>query len=124
MRVNEILVVEECCNCHVLFAIPEDMQRRLRETHHSFYCPNGHSQSYTDKTEAQKLQAQLQAERERTQFWRDEEGRTKKALTATKGQLTKTKNRVANGVCPCCHRSFVQLERHMSTKHPEFAVPA
>lgn len=27
--------------------------------------------------------------------------------------------RIHNGVCPCCNRSFVNLQRHMKTKHPE-----
>lgn len=29
------------------------------------------------------------------------------------------KKRVQGGACPCCNRHFVQLERHMATKHPE-----
>jgi chemotaxis response regulator CheB len=40
--------------------------------------------------------------------------------SATRAQLTKTKKRVANGVCPCCNRTFKQLARHMKAKHPEF----
>jgi hypothetical protein len=27
--------------------------------------------------------------------------------------------RVRSGLCPCCKRSFVNLKRHMATKHPE-----
>ena len=29
--------------------------------------------------------------------------------------------RVHNGVCPCCNRSFQNLQKHMKTKHPEIA---
>ena len=39
---------------------------------------------------------------------------------AAKGQLTKVKKRVGNGVCPCCTRSFTDLARHMESKHPAY----
>lgn len=41
----------ECCNCGVFFAITADLERNLRKTKNSFYCPNGHSQSYSKSTE-------------------------------------------------------------------------
>lgn len=37
-----------------------------------------------------------------------------------KGVATRLKNRAAHGVCPCCNRTFQQLARHMSAKHPDF----
>jgi len=43
---------------------------------------------------------------------------------AIRGELTKLKKRVTNGVCPCCHRSFQNLRRHMATKHPNEAKDA
>jgi hypothetical protein len=27
---------------------------------------------------------------------------------------------VANGVCPCCNRTFQNLARHMAGKHPDY----
>lgn len=38
----------------------------------------------------------------------------------TKAAHTRTKNRIAKGVCPCCSRTFLDLQRHMQTKHPDF----
>ena len=32
--------------------------------------------------------------------------------------------RVGHGVCPCCNRTFGDLYRHMSTKHPGYAAEA
>jgi hypothetical protein len=46
--------------------------------------------------------------------------RHKRVAAVYKGKHTQLKKRVANGVCPCCHRSFVALRRHIETKHPEF----
>jgi hypothetical protein len=115
------LIVQDCCNCGMTFAVPADYDKRRRNDHKSFYCPAGHPQSYTGKTEEQKQRER--AERlERQLANRDEDLRSARAsLTATKGVLTKTKKRVANGVCPCCNRSFANLGRHMAGQHPEFA---
>lgn len=44
----------ECCNCHIIFAVPKEFQQKMRETHEFFYCPNGHSQHYTGKSTAEK----------------------------------------------------------------------
>lgn len=33
---------------------------------------------------------------------------------------TRIKNRVKNGVCPCCNRTFENLARHMQAKHSDF----
>lgn len=74
-----------------------------------------------------ELESKLQQEQEATRYWRvsyeDEESQhksTKRQLGTTKAQLTKTKKRVSNGVCPCCNRTFKQLARHMENKHPEY----
>jgi len=52
---------------------------------------------------------------------RERAERTERRLSAQKGVTTRIKNRVANGVCPCCKRSFTDLRRHMETKHPKYA---
>ena len=30
------------------------------------------------------------------------------------------RDRVKNGVCPCCNRSFTSLWQHIKNEHPEF----
>ncbi len=113
------LTQEECCNCSVTFAIPTTMYTRLRQTGGNFYCPNGHSQHYTE-TENQKLQKQIAQERQRREWAESARDVAQKHESAAKGQLTKVKNRVANGACPCCNRTFQNLHRHMKSKHPDF----
>lgn len=115
-------IMEECCNCGVPFFLPLYLQKRLLETHKSFYCPNGHSMSYTGKTEAQKLQDKLvelqnqanKREQELQDKWLDTLGE--------KNKLEKQLKKVHNGTCPCCKRSFQNLERHMQSKHPELVT--
>lgn len=48
------------------------------------------------------------------------------AEKSLKSEITKRRKiekRVANGVCPCCNRTFEDLARHMSTKHKDYALP-
>lgn len=53
----------ECCNCGVVFGISAYHNKQFLESHKWFYCPNGHPQHYTGKTEAEKLSEQLAEEK-------------------------------------------------------------
>ena len=104
------LMIEECCNCGMLFAMSSDFQRRRRDSGEFFYCPSGHSQHYTEST-VDKLKRDLKAKDRRLEIAvkdAQRETRRRRALQA----------RVINGVCPDCNRSFTNLRRHMETKHP------
>lgn len=46
---------ETCCKCNVIYWITTEHQKRLIRCKNTFYCPNGHSQSYKGATEAQKI---------------------------------------------------------------------
>ena len=54
----------ECCNCAVIFGVPPQWNINRRETKQTFYCPNGHPQSYT-KSDADRLREQLEAEKKK-----------------------------------------------------------
>ncbi|GAA4681275.1 hypothetical protein [Phytohabitans rumicis] len=121
------LVAIDCCSCGVVFGLSEGHHRQLRRTGQRFFCPNGHSQSYTE-TEADRLRKQLatvEQQRDRARanatHYQDQAEATERVLRATRGQVTKLKKRVANGVCPCCNRSFANLARHMAGQHPDYA---
>lgn len=47
--------VIECCNCHVQFCVTQEHEAKLVETKETFYCPNGHPQSYTGKSNKQVI---------------------------------------------------------------------
>lgn len=119
-------VGETCCTCGVQFALSLDTYNRRHNEGGLFYCPNGHSQHYTKsentrlKEEIAKKDAAIEAERRRTEWLRADARRLEKQRNAYKGVITKTKNRVGNGVCPCCTRSFQNLKRHMHHKHPAY----
>lgn len=126
------LVTEQCCACGVLFAMTSNFNQQCRDNPDKwFYCPVGHRQHYTGQSLAEKLRLAHERNELLSQMVanRDEDLRAERAGHAvTKGKLTKTRNRlcstqrrVAAGVCPCCHRTFQQLARHMAGQHPEYS---
>ena len=112
---STILVSQTCISCGVQFAMPEELDNRLRQTHKSFFCPNGHIQNYVGKTEAEKLREELKRKEAEIAGIVDE----KYAALHQVQTLEKKLKRVHNGTCPCCKRSFQNLKKHMASKHPE-----
>lgn len=121
------LETTECSACGIIFAMPDYFLNDLRVSGRKFCCPNGHS-LWFGKSEADKLKIELKrAERQAKLYeqWyqaeQEDHQHTRRRLAATQGVVTKTKKRIANGVCPCCNRHFVNLHRHMETKHPDYS---
>jgi 5,10-methylenetetrahydrofolate reductase len=114
--------VYECANCGMPFGVSADFVERRRKDHASFHCPRGHSQSFDQESEAERLRRMLtEANAKATalaQRAANAEAAEQKAETARR----KLEKRVRAGVCPCCSRSFINLKRHMATKHPEKAA--
>ena len=50
-----------CANCGMAFAMTKDKAGRLRQSHNTFYCPSGHPQSFTAKTDAERVEERLRA---------------------------------------------------------------
>lgn len=110
----------ECGECGIVFGMTDTYYEKRLEDHRTWYCPNGHPRAYLGKSEAEKLQQRLTNERELRRETEQRLERERRAHRATKGKLTKTKNRVAAGVCPCCNRTFQNLGRHMQGQHPDY----
>lgn len=119
----------ECCSCHTLFAMTQELyEQKLRQRHdqdkRAFYCPQGHAQWFTGETEAQRLQRQIQWEKERADRNHQSYISAERSARAQRGLVTRMRNRVHNGVCPDCKRTFQNLRRHMATKHSTPAAEA
>lgn len=119
-----LLETLSCGECGIPFAMPVEFLAWARKTPSvTFYCPLGHPRHFPVKTLAQKLRESREAlSRERAQH-----DQTRASLVATKASATRARNerdrlktRAANGVCPCCNRTFKQLAAHMKTKHPDY----
>lgn len=127
------LEIETCIQCGVKYGMDAEFRRMRKEDHKLFYCPAGHGQHYTGKSEAEKLKEQTQALQEQlrskqeTLDWyaqrntnlHTELTKQKYSNRALKAAKTKIMNRVKNGVCPCCNRTFQNLQNHFITVHPE-----
>ncbi len=113
------MVIEECVRCGIVFGVTRSYQRQLKDKGINFYCPNGHGQSYTETAEMrlnQKLR-EIQGQLAQKELEIIAEA---KAREVEYRKVKRLEKRMANGVCPCCHRQFIQMTRHMRTKHPEF----
>jgi hypothetical protein len=125
-------VMETCPNCKVQHSIPMHLYTAAQQAapNISIYCPNGHKWHY--KSEAQvreedlirqerdRLKQRLAEKDDDIKLARDQRDHQEKRAIALKGHVTRIKNRVAAGVCPCCNRTFGNLAAHMATKHKDY----
>jgi hypothetical protein len=124
---KDSLIVRCCATCGIYYAVSEQWQKEKVRTKGTFYCPNGCCREFRGENEEERLRKALEQEKEVARRLResalDYKNRAEainRQLIAAKGQQTKLKKRIANGVCPCCKRSFCNLSRHMKSQHPDF----
>lgn len=123
------LDVLHCGECGISFAVPDNWRAQRIKDQSTWYCPNGHPRAFTGESEAQRLRRELERTKQNlatqielrraSQKEAEHEARERRKLRT---RLKHTKERIKNGVCPCCHRSFVQLAKHMATMHPRYAA--
>lgn len=125
--------VEIRCWCSIAIAIPKTLheyyvrENAAKPGSVALHCPLGHSFIPGKHTEIDRLRDELARARHREEqaaaardvAWLTVRLRDRQ-IAARKGQLTRLKNRVGNGVCPCCNRYFANLHRHMDKQHPEW----
>jgi hypothetical protein len=126
-------LVVTTCWCGMRHAVPEELRDFQLRQHRNgseitaIYCPLGHGHVPSGKGEAARLAEQLEQERAKVQRQKDfaarmiaERDQAEASARSYKGAATKARKRAAAAVCPCCKRSFVQLRRHLATKHPDY----
>lgn len=126
------LTAINCGLCGGVYAISERYREQKHLASGFWNCPyckadwgygeseNGKlkKQLAQEKHNAEQTQARLREERDRA---RHREAVAERRRAAMKGQVTRIKNRVGKGVCPCCNRTFLNLQRHMEKKHSDWA---
>lgn len=115
-----------CPVCGAVYALGTKYRNKRIEDGASWYCPNGHSLSFTDSTKKklERALAQRDEERRMREAAQADASNARKAQAATRTTLRKLRARVGAGVCPCCTRTFQQLARHMKSKHPHYRTRA
>jgi hypothetical protein len=123
------MYVLTCASCGVVFGITSEYEAARREDARTFHCPNGHTLSWKE-SEADRLKKERDSAirqrdwaNQREQATRDQLQASERSLRATKGHITRLRNKIANGVCPVpgCHRYFENVHRHITGQHPEWA---
>jgi hypothetical protein len=119
----------DCIHCGFDVLMPASFKTQRRNDHKTFHCtscggsmhwPAGTSETEKLRKELESAQRQATFHRENAASERAAREKTERRLSATRGAKTRIVNRIKNGVCPCCNRTFVNLLQHMSTQHPEF----
>lgn len=100
--------VIECCACCLPFGVTSYFGQQRREDHQTFYCPAGHSNYYPAETDIEKERRKSRVLADQVRMEREQRERLERQL-----------KRVHKGTCPKCNRHFVNVERHMKTKHKE-----
>lgn len=118
-----------CYRCKEPIWFTRESYRTYQRNSQTWHCLHGHEQHFPPgKTEAEKLRAQLEQERQfrqraeqRVAQAQDEAQAERRRANGYKGHAAKLAKRAKAGICPCCNRHFTQLARHMAAKHPAFA---
>lgn len=115
---NGQLTVVDCGTCGIVYAIPSEVERRLRywtsaaskTNYASTYCPNGHHWHYTGLNSTQ-------VERERAEAAERELAVARAQRDAAERETKRLKKRAEAGVCADCNRTFANVARHVRSKH-------
>ena len=129
LTVSTQLTAQTCPDCGGVYAIAQEYKDEARKKggfKQCWTCPYCKTVRGFGEGEADRLRAQI-AELERSRKWEEQQrlnaereaNHFRKSRDGIKGALAKERKRVGNGVCPCCNRTFVNLQRHMVTKHPK-----
>lgn len=119
------LTVLSCGDCHIPFAIPENLYNNVYGDGSYFYCPNGHRIHYHE-TDNERLKNELARTKTSLLRERDAHAFTERQRRAEKGAKTKLKKRTMAGVCPVpgCKRHFQNVQAHIERMHPDHKIEA
>jgi len=115
------LIEIQCGTCGVWHAIPQQMYDTLKAEGGFWHCPNGHQRGWPTGS----IRAERDRLKQRVAQLEDEAKEERAARIAAdmmraeaEKKLVASKRRALAGVCPCCSRTFQNVQRHMKTKHP------
>jgi len=112
-----------CGVCHIRFAMPTSLFAQCKEQGHKkpFWCPAGHELIFRD-SELDQVRRERDRLKQMNAQLHEEARIAVRARTAAEAEVKRHQRRAKAGLCPCCNRSFVNMQRHMKTKHPDFAT--
>lgn len=117
------LEVINCWVCGCTFAMSSELKNSMKGREETLFCPKGCRLGLGEphwKKDMQRLRESEGYYKQRAIEHRERAEQVERKLTATKGVVTRFKNRIAKGACPCCEQSFADLHDHMKTQHPDY----
>lgn len=118
---NEWLQTWSCGECGIRMAVATSAWDDRKRSGKGFYCFNGHSRVFRETTEM-KLKKDLDREKQVREAAEARAQKTEQNLAQVARAHRKMRERVMNGVCPCCNRSFTNLREHMKSEHSDFGA--
>jgi hypothetical protein len=119
LKLDDVVMDElHCGKCGIHFMVPHWWRQEKLDNGEGFHCPNGHSRVYAKST-VDRLREELAAANLTNTKLAERVNETRVRAERAEEAKARLEKRVRSGLCPCCKRSFVNLKRHMATKHPE-----
>lgn len=115
-----VYVWEQCGSCGIWYTVPQVVYEAHRKEGGFHYCPSGHGWGWKQGQGSDAFDA-LTRERDRLKQQQaqleDEVAEQRRLTAAAEKKYLQARRRAAAGVCPCCNRTFQNVQRHMLTKH-------
>lgn len=123
----------KCWKCKCQIWLPDELYHAAKASSAiEIHCGYGHSGVFREgptdldkmRQERDRLAQRIAEKDDEIRRQRDLREAAERQRSAARGQVTRIKNRVGHGVCPCCNRTFENLGRHMMSQHPTFTAEA
>ena len=111
-----VVTFARCALCGIPVAMTEVQLRHFAESGTVLYCVLGHGSNF-GKSESAKLREKLVESQDKVAHLETNLQDAQRLLDVGTKKRQQLMERVENGVCPHCHRTFQQLARHMRDKH-------
>ncbi len=114
------------CWCSIQLAIPRSLYDYYRDQNGRFalHCPLGHKfiPGGDSPAEIEAREQRLRAERAELDAAQQRSAKllAMRRVSARKGLMTRMRNRLTRGTCPCCSKRFPDLRAHLAQRHPKW----
>jgi len=102
---NENLTEMKCIKCATKFGIDPILNKNLLRSGRTFYCPNGHGQVYSKPIEKKVTELENKLNKKNRQL----------------AKMSRELSNLKSGTCPKCFKKFVNLQKHITNKHPKYS---
>jgi hypothetical protein len=113
-------VVRQCATCAVWHTVPEVTYEAYSREGGFWSCPNGHQRGFrkgSDEIEREETRRERDRLKQDAARLNGELAAERKRADEAERKTVQIRRRAAAGVCPCCNRTFLNVQRHMKTKH-------